>query len=201
MNLVSRRDRGNVLEVHITESRLVTRAMRLNANARCLDLGSGGGLPGLVIAVLRPDVAVTCLDARSKKMGFVQAAAKQLDLRNVSVYAGRAELLARHDGLRGAFDVVVSRALARMNVVAELARGFLAPSGMLSAVKGSRYPTELAAADEVASRLRYERVRIQEVRGCVRPTWLLNMRAIGLAPEWVPRQNGVPQAQPLEGRP
>jgi 16S rRNA (guanine527-N7)-methyltransferase len=197
MNLVSQGDRDHVRRVHIAESRLVTAALALRANTHCLDLGSGGGLPGLVIAVLRPDVSVLCLDARAKKVRFVQSAVEALSLANVSTRAGRAEMLAREPRLRAAVDVVVCRAVGQTHVVAELARGFLRDGGSLSVIKGPRHSAEVVAANAVAHRLHYGQVAVEPVQGCPRPTFLLHMVARGRAPAWVPRGNGIPQSQPL----
>lgn len=198
LNLVSREDRSRVLELHVAEAVAVTTALAPAEGSRCLDLGSGGGLPGLVMAVLRPDAHIACLDARAKKMRFVEGAAAALGLSNVAVLSGRAEALARRDDLRCSYDTVVSRAVARASVVAELARGFLRPGGMLSVVKGPRYGEELDGFRRVATPLRYGAVSVRSIPAAPRPTWVIESRASGRCPEWIPRTNGVPQRQPLE---
>lgn len=199
LNLVSKRDRARVATVHVPESAAVVDALSLPPRRRVLDLGSGGGLPGLVLAILRPDVEVVCLDARAKKMDYVAGMIRELDLENATVVPARAEVAARRDELREAFDVVVSRALATAAVVAELARGFLRAGGWLYVVKSERYEEELPAVRRVRGRLSYGPPHIVDVGGAPRPTWLLQLRAVGACPRWVPRKDGMPQNEPLGG--
>jgi 16S rRNA (guanine527-N7)-methyltransferase len=199
LNLVSKRDRARVGELHVPESVAVTAALNIPPGRRVLDLGSGGGLPGLVLAVLRPDVTVVCLDARAKKMRFVVDTAGQLGLENVSVLAERAEMSARNPQQRERFDVVISRALASAAVVAELGRGFLRPGGWLHVVKSERYEDEVPTLRRVRGRLGYGRPRVIDVPDAPRPTWLVQLRAAGACPRWVPRKDGVPQQDPLGG--
>lgn len=181
----------------MAEAEAVTAALALPPAARVLDLGSGGGLPGLVVAILRPDVAVTCLDARAKKMRYVEYIRSELRLTNVAVVARRAEEGAREKPLRAAFDCVVSRALGATNVVAELGRGFVAPAGRLAVVKGPQHREELAGARAAVGRLRFKEPTVLHVDAAPRATWLIEMVAIGEPPPWVPRPNGIPQHDPL----
>ncbi len=97
-----------------------------------LDLGSGGGLPGLVIAALRPDLSGTLLDSQQTRCDFLSEALDQLgraDRWNVA--HGRAEEVARDPHSRGAYHVVVSRSFGPPSVTAECATGFLAVGGLL----------------------------------------------------------------------
>src|SRR5690606_17211507 len=99
---------------------------------RVLDLGSGGGVPGLVLAVRRPDLDVVLLDAMSRRCTFLEAAAAELGLAGrVRVVCERAEVAARDPELRGTFDVVVARSFAAPPVTAECAAGFLRVGGRL----------------------------------------------------------------------
>lgn len=97
-----------------------------------LDLGSGGGVPGLVIAVRRPDLRVELLDAQSKRVELLRAALDTLGLADrCTVHHGRAEELAHRSDLRGHYGVVVARSFGPPAVVAECAVGFLTPGGHL----------------------------------------------------------------------
>lgn len=196
INVVSRRDRTRVWEAHIADSLAVAEALAFPRHARCLDLGSGGGLPGVVIAVLRPDVAVVCLDATSKKMAFVAAAVDRLGLPNVTTVTSRAETAARELGHREAYDVVVSRAVGRLAVVAELGRAFARPGGTIAAVKGPTHEDELAELNRVQQRLGISAVDRRRLPGD-RDTWLVLLHAGRHLPVAVPRPVGVPQHRPL----
>lgn len=141
------------LEVrHFPES--VAFAMHLPTAPRLLDVGSGGGLPGIVIALVRPDIEVHLLEATGKKARFLEETATALGL-TTKVHHGRAEELARPP-LRGTFDLVTARAVAPIGKLAALCAPYLRPGGRLHAIKGERWPTELeaAASDIAAARLR-----------------------------------------------
>ena len=199
LNLVSRRDRNDVRALHVDEAVAVAAQLAAEDGSRWLDLGTGGGLPGLVLAVLRPSVHWVLVDATAKKVAAVRGFADALALENVDVLCGRAEELARQRGLRASFDGVVMRAVASLAVSAELARGFLTDGGAFVAVKGPRYVEDAAGIDQLLPRLRLEPPTAEEVPNTVRATWLVTMRARGQVPEDIPRANGLPQSEPLGG--
>ncbi|MFP4147886.1 MAG: 16S rRNA (guanine(527)-N(7))-methyltransferase RsmG [Nitriliruptoraceae bacterium] len=144
-NLVSRAAREELESRHIPESmRLAMQLPRSERHLRLLDVGSGGGLPGLVIALERPDLEVNLLDAKQKKVEFLRQAASALGLR-VTVHHGRAEELARTE-LAGRFDLVTARAVAPLDRLLPWTVPFLRPGGLLYAVKGERWEQELLEA-------------------------------------------------------
>jgi 16S rRNA (guanine527-N7)-methyltransferase len=98
---------------------------------RVLDLGSGGGLPGLVLATYRPQLELTLLEARQRACRFLREAVTALDLARVTVVEARAEDAARRPDLRESFDAVVARSFGPPAVTAECAVGFLRPGGRL----------------------------------------------------------------------
>lgn len=141
-NLVSARARGELGSRHIPECEAF--AGLLSGPGPVLDLGAGGGLPGLVIAILRPDLEVHLLEATAKKAAFLEETATTLGL-SVQVHHGRAEAMARGP-LRAAFDIVTARALAPLERLVGWAAPYLAPGGRLYAIKGERWATEVEAA-------------------------------------------------------
>jgi 16S rRNA (guanine527-N7)-methyltransferase len=148
-NLVSRRAREELETRHVPEA--VTLARLLPATPhRLLDVGSGGGFPGLVIAIVRPDLEVGLLEATAKKAAFLETAAGELGV-DVTVHHGRAEDLARGP-LRERFDTVTARAVAPLVELVPLTLPFLARDGVLYAVKGERWAQELHAAGDVLRR-------------------------------------------------
>lgn len=201
-NLVSRSDRTRIIPVHIQPSVVVAELMPCAPGARWLDLGTGGGLPGLVCAVVHPRTQFVLMDATRKKVDAVAAFARELDLPNVAVVLGRAEALAHDARWRERFDGVVARAVARLPVLAELARGFLRPGGTLAAVKGPAADAEIDDAAFALQQLRYSEPTVvrQDVGG--RALVLVLLHAVGGAPRAFPRPVGVPRAAPLrEGAP
>lgn len=103
----------------------------LPQDGRVLDLGSGGGLPGLVVAAYRPALDLTLLEARQRACRFLREAVAALGRPDVAVVEARAEEAARRADLREAFDAVVARSFGPPAVTAECAVGFLRPAGWL----------------------------------------------------------------------
>ena len=114
-----------------------------------LDIGSGAGLPGIVLAMLLPDVEVTLLEPMARRVKFLEECREELDLRNVTVRRGRAE------EVRGQVhaDVVTARAVAPLDRLAGLAMPLVRPGGIVLAFKGQRVAAEAAAAEPVLRRL------------------------------------------------
>lgn len=129
-NLTAVRNEGEMVTHHLLDSLAVL--PHLEGIGSLADVGSGAGLPGLVLAVCRPELKVVSVEASQKKAAFQQQAKIELGLANVSIHCGRVE------SLQGAFDAAISRAFASLADFARLA-GHL--SGRLLAMKGV-YPAE-----------------------------------------------------------
>jgi 16S rRNA (guanine527-N7)-methyltransferase len=126
-----------------------------------VDLGSGAGLPGVVLALLLPDVEVTLLERMERRAAFLQECVRLLGLPNAQVRCGRAEDLA------GALtaDVVTARAVAPMERLAGLALGLVRPGGLVLAIKGAGAAEEVANARRVLRRLGVRDVTVLQAGG------------------------------------
>jgi len=109
-----------------------------------LDVGSGGGTPGIPLAIARPDLRVTLLDSNSKKSAFLQQAAIELDLPNISVHGGRVEQYHPSVGPTLAFSAITARAFSELAEFVGLTRHLLEPGGCWLALKGVRPDEEMA---------------------------------------------------------
>lgn len=109
--------------------------------ARVLDLGTGGGIPGIPLAILRPDLDISLLDSEQKKLLFCEKATVDCGA-DIRILWGRAEELGRKPELREQFDFVVSRAMASCSMLFELGVPFLKPHGVLIAMKGRNFDPE-----------------------------------------------------------
>lgn len=113
------------------------------AGRSVIDIGSGAGFPGLVLRILEPSIALTMLDSQGKRVEFQKEVCEALDLRNVTCLHGRAE---EQSELRESFDIAVSRAVARLNMLAELSLPFVRRGGLFLAMKGPAAAEELTEA-------------------------------------------------------
>lgn len=149
-NLVSRNARAELLTRHVPEAVAVARLLP-QGSGRLLDVGSGGGFPGMVIAIVRPELEVHLLDATAKKTAFLRDTAAALDV-EVTVHTGRAEELVRTE-LGRSFDLVTARAVAPLARLLPWTIPFLRPGGVLCAVKGERWEEELEEAEPILARV------------------------------------------------
>nr|WP_245478903.1 16S rRNA (guanine(527)-N(7))-methyltransferase RsmG [Rubrivivax rivuli] len=139
-NLTAVRDPAAMLTQHLADCLAVVPPLQRHAEGgRLLDVGSGGGLPGVVIATLLPAWSVTCVDAVGKKMAFVRQVAGTLPLPNLRAEHTRIEQLKQPP-----YDLITSRAFASLADFTRLTRPHLAPGGVWMAMKG-RAPDEEAA--------------------------------------------------------
>jgi len=160
-NLTAIRDPRQMLIQHILDSlAIIPFITRRTEPQSALDVGSGGGLPGIVMAIVLPDWKVTLNDIVHKKTAFQSQAKLQLGLTNLSVVTGRVENL--HPGVEvpGLFDVIVSRAFAELSDFVTLARHLVAGNGRIWAMKGIRPDAEIARLPADTKVCCIERLRV-----------------------------------------
>lgn len=143
-NLTAVREPAQMLTQHLSDCLAVVGPLRRHlvgrAAARLLDVGSGGGLPGVVLALLEPGIEVSCVDSVGKKAAFVRQAGVELGLRNLRAEHARVEHLDLPP-----FDVITARAFASLADLVALTRRLLAADGVWLAMKGKRPDDEMAA--------------------------------------------------------
>lgn len=151
MNLSAIRDEVGVICRHFADS--LTIAKHIPKGSKILDVGSGGGMPTLPLAIARPDLQITALDSTAKKTAYILSTAQKLGLSNVSVLCGRAEELGVNTEYREKFDVVCARAVAELRVLAEWCVPFTRKDGLFIAMKGKNGVIELADAKNAVKTL------------------------------------------------
>ncbi len=149
-NLTAIRDPRQMLIQHILDSLSIVPYLPKQEGAAVLDVGSGGGLPGIVLAIVRPDWRVTLNDIVHKKTAFQSQAKVELGLTNLSVVTGRVELLRPGVEVPTKFDMIVSRAFAELVDFVTLARHLVADGGAIWAMKGVRPEGEIERLPEGA---------------------------------------------------
>ena len=135
-NLTALRDPQQAISHHLLDSLVILPHV---VDGNLLDVGSGGGLPGIPLAIARPELAVTMVDTVQKKATFLQQAAIELGLKNVAVHHARVEEMS------GQYAQISSRAFAELALFVSLTRHLLAPGGRWLAMKGVRPDAEINA--------------------------------------------------------
>jgi 16S rRNA (guanine527-N7)-methyltransferase len=152
MNLTAIVDPVAAWDKHVLDALTLLPLLReLSAGARLADVGSGGGVPGIPLALARPDLKVTLIESTQKKAAFLVAVAAALGLSQVTVRAARAEQLGQGE-LRGDFDAVVARAVGKLSALVPMTAPLARTGGLLLLVKGQRANEELAAAAKILAK-------------------------------------------------
>ncbi|TNM38431.1 16S rRNA (guanine(527)-N(7))-methyltransferase RsmG [Nocardioides albidus] len=184
--LIGPRETPRLWERHLINCGLMAAA--LPADATLADVGSGAGLPGLVLAIARPDVQVTLIEPLLRRTTFLEEAVERLGLDNVVVTRGRAEAV---HGV-ATFDVVTARAVAALDKLAAWCMPLVAPHGALLAMKGSSAADEVAAAEDQCRRLGCAPAVIEELgadlatRGEIEPIRVVRLTWADPAPVSLP---------------
>lgn len=169
------------------------------AGSRLIDIGSGGGLPGVPVAIARPDLKVTLLEATGKKARFLQQCADELPLPNVDVLAARAEEAGQDPARRQRYDVAVSRAVGPMPEVLEYSLPLVKVGGLVLAMKGPQVEQELDAAGDALSLLGAGDLQVFEAYPASfgQDLVIVSIRKDRPTPKAYPRRPGTPRHDPL----
>lgn len=159
-NLTALRDADEMLVQHLFDSLAAVGPLRRHTGGRpvrLLDVGSGAGLPGVVVAICCPEVQVDCVDTVGKKAAFIQQAAAQLRLTNLRGVHSRVE------NLQGPYDLISSRAFASLPDFVAWSGAALAKQGVWLAMKGKRPDAEIAELPESAEVFHVEQLQVPEL--------------------------------------
>ena len=155
-NLTALRDESQIISHHLLDS--LTLPPYLEGAQTMLDVGSGGGQPGIPAAVCRPDLQITLLDANTKKTSFLQQAAIELELKNVRIVSGRVEAV---QGLRA--DVITSRAFAELADFVNWTAHLLQDGGCWAAMKGVYPAAEIDRLPDSVCVERVDKIRVPQL--------------------------------------
>jgi 16S rRNA (guanine527-N7)-methyltransferase len=191
-------------QVHIADSLAGLELEELRAAGRVADLGSGAGLPGLVLAAARPDARVDLIESISRKCDFLSEAIERMELANAEVVRARAESWAGAGSAgREAYDAVAARAVGRLATLAELASPLLRSGGHLAAWKGRRDAGEEAELERAGGRCAMETVAVTPVTPYPgsRDRHIHLLRKNGPTPNELPRRPGMASKRPFGSEP
>lgn len=202
INLTAITDRDEVFVRHFLDSLtlvpIVEDSLGLSS-LRCIDVGSGGGLPGIALAIVRPQWQITLLDSTRKKVNVLETFIDELALDNVTAVWGRAEEIADQPAHREQYDVAVARAVAELRELVEYCLPFVRPDGLMIAPKGTDIDEEVAAAEhalEVLGGSLLDVVPIQ-VPTLNEPQSVVIVQKTTSTPKKYPRRPGRPGKRPL----
>lgn len=163
LNLTAITDPHEVAVKHMVDSLSCLDEHVFKEGATVLDLGTGAGFPGIPLAIIRPDLRITLFDSLQKRLRFLEGVISQLGLTNVVTLHGRAEETAKLSDYREQFDIITSRAVARLAVLAEWSLPFGRIGGYLVALKGAAYEEELQEAKKALDILGKATVQVKPV--------------------------------------
>ncbi|MBQ4123501.1 16S rRNA (guanine(527)-N(7))-methyltransferase RsmG [bacterium] len=202
VNLISKNDSNFLFEKHIFDSLafnlFYTKYLNSNKEIKLMDIGTGGGFPALPIAFYYKNINVLAVDSINKKINFINTTAKDFDLKNITGTCKRVEEL--NSNLRESFDIITTRAMARLNIVLEYAIPYLKTNGFFIAYKSIKTEEEI---QEAKNALKILNAKIIEKIEYSLPIDEENKRILIIikknaqTPKQYPRQNGLVKKNPL----
>lgn len=199
MNLTALTAPEDVAVKHIIDSLTAYDAALFDGARTLIDVGTGAGLPGIPLAVYAPHLTVTLLDSLNKRVRFLTEVTAAMGLQNVRCIHARAEEAARTAEHSAAYDIVVSRAVARLPVLLEYTLPFVRVGGTLLALKGRAYAEEQKEARRAAEVLGGGRITARPVHlpGLDDVRAILTVTKERQTPAAYPRGGGAPPRRPL----
>lgn len=199
INLTAIVDAKDFAVKHVIDSLTVWDEKKFADVKNFVDVGTGAGFPAIPLKIFKPQLEVTLIDSLTKRVDFLKKVVTTLELDNVTCLHGRAEDFARDENLRGKFDLVTARAVARLNILAEYCLPFVKIGGNFAALKGKIFREELAEAERAIKILGGGNVTVAEK---ILPN-LPDIRAVIYiekkihTPKNFPRKAGTPTKNPL----
>ncbi len=204
INLVSNTEINNIMTVHIPDVvsfyLLYKEGILQNRSLKIADIGSGAGLPGLVLSITLPDSEIALIESMQKKAGFLNHCLKVLGITNAYVLQNRVELIAQNPEYREYFQVVTARAVASLPVLLEYALPLLASGGIFVAYKTEKEAENIENINHIAKKLGGVfkvalEYNLQEMQ--FRRKLIVFEKLEHTDPEY-PRRTGIPSKRPLQ---
>ena len=195
VNLTAITDREEFVHKHLVDSLLCAETLEFTEASSICDVGTGGGFPGVPLAVCYPEKEFVLMDSLAKRIKIVQQICDELSIKNVRAVHGRAEDLARTEDYREAFDLCVSRAVANMRVLSEYCIPFVRVGGSFIAYKGADCESEIDDSKEAIRRLGGGETEIRKLPHLGHS--LVIIKKVSPTPKTYPRKAGTPARKPL----
>lgn len=200
VNLTSITNPEEFLHKHYVDSLLCADSKELLQARKIIDVGTGGGFPGIPLAIFFPDKKFVLLDSLQKRLKIVRELADEIGLRNVEVVHGRAEDLARLQKYREQFDLCVSRAVANLSTLSELCLPFVKVGGTFVSYKGPNCNGEVTDAQNAIQALggKLQRVDLPRPETFITDHTMIYIYKEEKTPLTYPRKAGTPAKEPIK---
>lgn len=199
MNLTAITDPTEVAVKHMIDSLSCYDEVIFKKGAKIIDVGTGAGFPGLPLKIFRPDLKLTLFDSLNKRILFLKEVAHKLGINDIEFIHSRAEDGGRNKQHREQYDIVVSRAVARLSVLSELCLPFVTVGGFFIALKGSQYSQEIKESTSALRLLGGEIAKIENIKlpGLDDVRAVVYVKKIKKTLPTYPRRPGVVEKNPL----
>ena len=196
-NLTSITEENEVLVKHLLDSVLPLNLFK--NDKKIIDIGCGAGFPSIPLSIMNNDLHITALDSVQKKINFVEIAKNELNLPNLTPIHARIEDFANNSKYRESFDIVISRAVAPLNIILEYSAPLLKNGGYIIAYKGTNYSEEIENAKNAIKLLGCEVSEIIEypVKEIESSRFIIKLRKNNTISSKYPRKGNKPRLQPL----
>ena len=197
INLTAITDKEEFIAKHFVDSVLCYGFEEYVNAESIIDVGTGGGFPGIPLAIVSSDKEFVLADSLNKRLKVIKTLTDELGIENTQIIHGRAEELAKNKNYRQGFDLCISRAVANMAVLAEYCLPFIKKGGYLLAYKGPDAEDELAKAEKAIKILGGKFLRIESVELDGYDHNIVVIEKIKDTPAKYPRKAGTPSKEPI----
>ena len=183
---------------HIIDSISIWNDEKFDKVETVIDVGTGAGFPGIPLKIYKPAIKLTLLDSLTKRVKFLTTVIDEIKLKNTLAIHSRAEDAAHNVDLRESFDLAVSRAVAKLNILAEYCIPFVKKGGYFAALKGSNIEEELRDSSSAVKTLGGNKIEIYNIKlPTGDPRNLIYIKKLADCPKKFPRKAGTPEKKPL----
>lgn len=197
MNLTAITEFDEVMDKHFLDSVYLFRSIKLEANYKLIDIGTGAGFPGIPLKIVFPELKITLLDSLNKRVGFLNDLIEELNLNNIEAIHGRAEDIARDKAYRASYDIAVSRAVANLSTLSEYCLPFVKIGGKFVSYKSGDCADEVDNAKAAIHLLGGKINKIDEFSYSNNSRSFIVIDKVMNTSNKYPRKAGLPSKKPL----
>lgn len=197
MNLTAITEFDEVMDKHFLDSVYLFRSIKLEADYKLVDIGTGAGFPGIPLKIVFPELKITLLDSLNKRVGFLNDLIEELNLNDIEAIHGRAEDIARNKAYRASYDIAVSRAVANLSTLSEYCLPFVKIGGKFVSYKSGDCADEVDNAKAAIHLLGGKINKIDEFSYSNNSRSFIVIDKVMNTSNKYPRKAGLPSKKPL----